>query len=51
MGDQDDRNTRLGGGRNTSPYQEDVMFRQLLGTLEEGQRMQQDQNRQMDMMQ
>ena len=33
-----------------SPGQE-VMFKRLLGTLEEGQRMQQEQNRRMDMMQ
>lgn len=42
MGDRDDRNTGLDQG--------EVMFRQLLGTLEQGQRMQQEQNRQMDMM-
>lgn len=42
MGDRDDR--------NTGPDQGEVMFRQLLGTLEQGQRMQQEQNRRMDMM-
>ena len=40
MGDRDDSNTGLGGGRNVGPDQEEVMFRQLLGKLEEGQRMQ-----------
>lgn len=42
MGDRDER--------NIIPNQGEVMFRQLLGTLEQGQRMQQEQNRQMDMM-
>ena len=41
MVDRDDRNTNFD--------QENVIFR-LLGTLEEGQRMQQEQNRQTDMM-
>ena len=50
MGDRDERNTGLGGGRNVGPDQEEVMFRQLLDTLEQGQRMQQEQNRRMDMM-
>ena len=50
MGDQDDRDTGLGGGRNTGLDQEDVMFRRLLGTLEEGQHIQHKQNRRMDMM-
>ena len=45
MGDRDDRNTGLGGGRNAGPDQEEIMFRELLGTLEEGQRMQQEENR------
>ena len=35
MGDRDDSNTGLDGGRNISPDLENVMFR-LLGTLEEG---------------
>ena len=50
MGDRDDRNTGLGEGKNVGPDQGEVLFRQLLGTLEKGQCMQQEQNRQMDMM-
>ena len=45
MGDRDDRNTGMGRSRNVKPNQEEVMFRWLLGTLEEGQHMQQEQNR------
>ena len=41
MGDRDDR--------STGPDQENAMFR-LLSSLEEGQQMQQEHNRRMDMM-
>ena len=42
MGDRDDKNIGLGGGKNNGPDQEDVMFRRLQGTLEEGHCRQQE---------
>ena len=54
MGDRDDRNTRLGGGRNAGPDPGEERFLQLLETLAQGQRLAkqraQEQNQRLDLM-